>query len=483
MIPPALREQCLREYLLWKEHWRVPSLVLDDGRGFLIPGAPVVHVVPYSRLSRPESTVLLESIKPDLIIADEAHRLRYPRTAGTGRFIRYFAAHEETRFAGWSGTVTGKSLLDYQHLSALALREESPLPIDPDTAAEWDLALGTHDWPAPPGALRKLGSGPVRKAFNRRLTGTRGVIATIDAAASASLNFYEHKTTTPRAVAELLCEVRQTWTRPDGEEFVEVLEVKACARQLASGFYYRWRFPRGESEDLIMRWRAARKAWHKELREKLKIPREHLDSPMLLANAAERARTGYAGDLPKWEARSWVAWREIKDEVQPTTEAVWVDDWLAHDAAAWSQKNRGVVWCDLSAFGHRVAELAGLPYHGGGPNAEKEILAETGARSVIASWHAHGTGRDGLQRHFREQYVVQPPASGTAWEQLLGRLHRVGQEGDEVDTWVPRHETEVREALDSAILQCRYVAETTGAAQKLLSATFAFEVDTGFLKG
>jgi hypothetical protein len=266
--------------------------------------------------------------------------------------------------------------------------------------------------------------------------------------------------------------------RPDGEELVEALEVRVVARQLAAGFYYRWRFPRKEPAELIERWFAARKAWHKELREKLKLRQEHLDSPMLAANAAARFYEGYEGPLPIWSAATWPAWNEIQAQVYHETEAIWVNDWLARDAAEWVKKHKGVVWCDTGAFGHRVAELAGLPYHGGGPNAETAIRAEKGDRGIVASRHAHGTGRDGLQRYFREQYTPEPPASGHAWEQLLGRLHRIGQEADEVDTHIPRHEPELVDALDSAVAQARYVYETTGANQKLLAATFAFPVGT-----
>jgi hypothetical protein len=70
----------------------------------------------------------------------------------------------------------------------------------------------------------------------------------------------------PRVVAEALEAVRESKQRPDGEELVEATDVAACARQVALGFFYRWKFPRGEPVDLIDEWFGLRKVWAKVLR-------------------------------------------------------------------------------------------------------------------------------------------------------------------------------------------------------------------------
>ena len=158
------------------------------------------------------------------------------------------------------------------------------------------------------------------------------------------------------------------------------------------------------------------------------------------------------------------------------TEAVWVDDYLARDAAAWGRDNRGIIWYVHTTFGEKVAEISGLPIHRGGKDAEKRIKAERGDRSIIASIGSHGEGRDGLQYLFHQQLVANPPVSratgGAAlWEQLLGRLHREGFKWDEVDTWMYRHTREMREAWDRAQELARYVTGTMGSYQKLLACT------------
>jgi hypothetical protein len=71
--------------------------------------------------------------------------------------------------------------------------------------------------------------------------------------------------------------------------------------------------------------------------------------------------------------------------------------------------------------------------------------------------------------------VLTPPTSGTVWEQLLGRTHRPGQESDEVEVWVYRHTTELKQAIVKATADAEYQRGTTGNDQKLLNATYAWE--------
>lgn len=481
-IPPGLKEQLIREYLVWREHWKVPSLVIGE-KGYIVPGAPVVHVVPYSRFCREGATELLEKFKPDLIIADEGHKLRDRGTVTTGRVLRYWVSYPETRLVVWSGTFTSKSIKDYAHLAALSLKEGSPLPLDPDVVDEWSMALDPSDWPAPAGELIKLGANDADHVpsdgecsytdlclvYGRRLVSTLGVVATMESAVGASLNLYERRPPSiPSSVKALLEDLRTGWIRPDGEELVDILSVAKSARELSCGFYYRWIFPHGEPNHLIEEWFAARKEWHKELRDKLKHREPHLDSPLLCTKAAIRFASDYSGELPVWDSYTWKRWRDVCNKVYHETEAVWVDDWLAKDSAEWAKANRGIVWYEHDAFGKRVAQLSKAPQHGGGPGAEARILAETGKRSIVCSIASHGTGRDGLQRAFNEQLVSNPPSSGGAWEQLLGRLHRVGQEADEVNTWVYRHTPEISEALDKALQSARYIESTLRSEMKLL---------------
>lgn len=519
LVPPNLVVQLIQEYELLREHFVVPSMIVwgdvklpgdVQRRPYNAiapePDAPTIHVYPYSRLSRPESTVKLEEIGADLIVADEAHKLRHADTATTARVLRYLDKHgASVRGAAWSGSLSDASLKDYAHLAAMALREMSPLPLEPETVEDWaraiDPKLGKRDdgndynnpWSAaaPPGALFQLDDGRgghITEVFHRRLVETPGVVSTRAPAIDAELSIVEQHPNVdeiPEPVEDALDKLRDTWCRPDGEQLVDALSVARCARELACGFFYRWTFPRGEPVSLILEWLEIRKLYRSELRWKLAQRREYLDSPYLCELAAKR----HHGDVaippcphdkdprewalkhPMWESEFWPAWRDIRGQVQPETEAVRLDDYLARDAAEWAIANRGIVWYDSNEFGEWVAELSGLTKHGGGPNAGSMLMTELkhtrGQRSVVCSIHSHGTGRNGLQSYFHDQLVAQPPSSPSKWEQLLGRLHRIGQLSPIVYARFYRHTPELADHVDKALARALYVQTTLGSAQKL----------------
>jgi hypothetical protein len=482
-IPPNLRDQTRAEYLAIAEHWHVPSIVSGDW-SVTIPGRPVLHVVPYSIFSRQEATVLLDRYKPDLIIADEAHCLRSPRTSARARrFVDYMMRNRgRARFCGWSGTLAARSLKDFAHLLDIALGERSPLPRDLAVVEEWALAADPIPHPCPPGELEVFGL-PVRDGLRRRIVETLGVVASAGASIDTPLRMLRRvPPKMPGAVDEAFAKLHRHRMRPDDQELVDDLEVTAAAQQISCGFYYRWRFPRlktgEETPDLIDAWYAARKAWGQELRDRLAHARPHLDSPALCTAAAIRAHAGITEldergkPLPNWKALSWPAWRDIKDRVKPVTgDAVWLDDWLAHDAARFALERPLVVWCQYNAFGRRVAELANLPYYQGGKDAVRALGEETGRRSVIVSSNAFGTGYDGLQYKFFEQLVANPISSGQRVEQLLGRLSRPGQRAAEVAAWGYDHTPEFRDVWNKAMQKSAFIDAILHAGQRMMAAT------------
>src|SRR5678816_4619964 len=104
--------------------------------------------------------------------------------------------------------------------------------------------------------------------------------------------------------------------------------------------------------------------------------------------------------LPSFDLKTWPAWRDISDRVQPVTVPQLLDGFLAADAAAWGAQNCGVVWYESRAFGRWIADVSGLELCDGGQHAEEQIarLVSRGEkRSIIASIKSHGRGRNGLQ--------------------------------------------------------------------------------------
>lgn len=478
LVPASLVDQLVDEYELVAEHFKVPSLIVH-GRDFtaIQRGRPALHAMSYSRLSRPDATTFLEELKPAAILCDEFQKIRDLTSTRTMRLRRYYREHPETLWAGWTGSTTDKSIRDYAHLAALALRQGSPLPLSSEVVEDWASALDPVDSPAPGGALIDELCEPgehVRSGFRRRLTETLGVVTTEEPAVDVELVIEEREAPElPHTIETYLTDVREDWVRPDGEELVSALDVARCCRELAAGFYYRWIFPRGEPVPLVLEWLDARSHWHRELRREVLRGRPRMDSPKLCSMAAwryynrDKWEDDTADPKPVWDAEHWVRWAEVRDKVVPETETVRVDDFLVRDAAAWARENVGIVWYESRAFGEWLAEVTELPLYGGGKKSAQQIVKERGQRSIIASVKSHGTGRDGLQRVFDHQLVAQPPSSSTAWEQLLGRLHRVGQQSARVLTELYRHTPEVRAAVDQAMMRAEYVEATIGARQKL----------------
>lgn len=503
LVPPGLASQLEGDYVYYGQHFKMPQIVFHgncdytntltkmDVRVPLERGAPTIHVVPYSQLSRPESTAWLENVlKPHAIVADECHKLRNcvpPKASATGarvwRYMEEIAPH--TKFVGLSGSMTSKSISDYWHLAKWALKGGSPLPIDPDIVYSWGTALNPSLDPADPGPLLQFcrPGEHLYDGFKRRVAETVGVVTTAAPAVNVTLTLVERRAPPiPAQVKQYLHELRTTQVRPDGEELLTALEVAECAMQLALGFYYRWIYPKCEfprDEDLVREWRETRRAFFKEVRQKLKSLDTDMDSPRLVANAAERfygLRPRKKG-LPEWEAKHFPAWHKIRGMVYAETEAVCFNEYLVKDIAAWAREHKGIVWYEHDAIGQWVSREAHLPKYGGGKEAKRMMLGdpkrgttgEDGSRSIVCSVSAHGTGTNGLQHRFRECLLLHIAPDPNAVEQCLGRLHRPGQNHD-VIAYFYRHTDEMKKHIDDALAAAYYVEGTGFGSQRILKA-------------
>jgi hypothetical protein len=414
--------------------------------------------------------------------------------------VPYFFAH--------SGTLTEASCDEYGHLSALALREQSPLPIDTGTLGQWCEALDPGPGGSPRraiGAMSKLCTvgETVRTGFRRRLIETLGVITTEDAELSCKLKMHERRVIVPPVIKNSIAFVKSDRRRPDGQLLEELSEIAAVCKQLAAGFFYIWRYPRGEPEELIDLWLMRRSSWAREVRERLEHRTDLLDTPGLLETAAQRALGLDTTPGPTWQAQTYSAWLEVKDLVQPVTDTVWIDEFLARDGAAWAREAPGVVWYGHDSYGQKVSELAGAPLYAsgdeepkrlnpttvmlerraafqaagnweGGDVADNWLKCEDGSRSIVCSIKAHGTGKN--MQAWHRALVSNPPVKG--WEQLLARLHRQGQTSESVDVFVYRHTADVRDAFEKARGNAQFVFETTGRNERLLFAEYSFDPGT-----
>lgn len=455
-VPASLRDKTIHTDMpMLTKHWH------------LHPG---LQVFSYDALSRESGAELLQTLRPDLIICDEAHRLAYKSSARTRRFLRYFGENPDTRLVVMSGTVSRKSLMDYSHLIKLALRA-APLPTPWHEVQDWadalDEKLGNRERLAP-GVLLDLCAGgeSPRQGYQRRLCQTPGVIITSKTSCPASINLNRINLAVPQAVLEALRHLITEWETPGGEYCTEALELFRHGRELSCGFYYRWVWPHGV---VNQPWLGARKAWRTFVRETIRHNRRGLDSELQVAGACAK------GTLPNAAYEAWVA---VRDEYKPVTEPVWLDDFLMQHAASWAQGQPSLVWVEHDAVGRKLASTTfddgrSMFYFGQGAS-QAEILAHVGS-SVILSSHSHREGKN-LQA-WSHNIVVSASPSGAAWDQMLGRTHREGQTADEVGCDIYLHTEPLLNGFIGALADAKYLQDTLGQEQKLLYATRSFAVD------
>lgn len=442
LVKPQLRDQLREESKsFYGKHFNLP---LDR-----------IRVVAYSELSAQTGAFILDEIKPDLIIADEAHCLRHRDAARTKRFLRYMREHPECRFCALSGTMTNDSILDYSHLLELALRKNSPVPVSWHELKDWSGALDVSpEQVVLPGKLKLFcqGGETVREGFRRRLIETPGVVASDKDELGVSLVIQRIEFDYP--LVEEYSRAQRDWEF-NGEVFVDAMSMHRFLRQLSLGFYYRWDWPDGKPD---YEWLDARAAWNKEVREMLKISRRGADSPGLLEKLAQSG---------KWNSQTYPAWAAVKHRPEPPTVAVWIDDFIWRHIFSWirliGDDKRGIIWYEHQTVGEKMSQLCGLPHYD--PSRDPRDSTD---QVILASLKAHGDGKN-LQAYSRQLFLA-PPSNGTTIEQAIGRSHRHGQTDDTVEVAWFGHTEAMLDSFGSAMADARYVAETTGHQQKILYA-------------
>lgn len=445
LIPPQLKAQLIwRDLPAWRAHW----LVRDD-----------LHIITYSELSSPKSTKFFETLRPGLVVADEAHLLAHADAARTRRFLRYMR-EARPKFIPMSGTLTNRSLRDYAHLAYYALGEGSPLPIQFWDLVEWSECLDSNPIQRRTGALKRLcvGQETEREAFQRRLISTPGVVASPSEDIPCSLRLHPLPLKAPPELTEVIAEVRETWTRPDGEEFVENLPYYECLSTLSAGFYSKWIWEAEIHPLGIQQWKHSRSEWCQEIRERLKHAKPGMDSPALIEVAEGRRFT------PSKAFLRWKYWREAIPE--PASTPVWISDHLIEAVQAFNPGRPAIIWTEHPTVGERIAEAIKAPYFGA--DSDSELLKADGSRTIVASLLAHSEGKN-LQA-WDTMLVAEPISNGKRWEQVLGRCHRHGQKSDTVTCYYFVGLEAYDKAIKSARRDAQYIEETTGTKQKLLFA-------------
>lgn len=527
-VPSQVYDQLVRNDIAWvrkRVGLKVPFIYmagksLAERKSIATSGKKGCYIMTYSLLSTRDSDDLLDWIKPQLIIADEAHEVRNLTAARSARLMRYMS-EQQPYLVALSGTITKKSINDYHHLIAYALRKYCPLPLDAALSCNWSFVL---DADADPSDAQ---TGPIyplldwarrnfpdaegltndvmgfREAYQLRLTHTPGVVATGDAQIGTSLvlqnspvkKYTQHKDW-PR-LKELIDQVEELWISPSGDEIELGFHKWRYLYELSFGFYYNLRWPtleelgkRGYSEeaaqealDGALAHHEAHQEYSKELRQWLKYrSKPKLDTPFLVGG--EMARNGAAnvgaGLYELWSAMKAMQFEDMPERI---SEPIRICSYKVDHVLQWAQslkKGEGaLIWFHHQEAGRWIAEVlqkAGLPViycpsesHRKGSNAA--IRDERNANKiVVASMRGHGTGKN-LQ-HFQRQLYPQFPRDASLIEQVLGRTHRTGQTADVLIAETMNTIEFDHTNMSACLVDALYTHQTMGAPHKLIYSSY-----------
>lgn len=494
-------------------------------RQICMSGKVGLYILPYSLMSAKDAEENLWAISPDLIIADECQNLANEEAAKTARFHRYMAAKakegKRVEFAGMSGTITDKSINDYASLARYAMGTNCPLPMADTMLQAWAAVLDTDQddsyvsadmggpllplvkWAKqtfPTVKIQEDRSG-FRAAFRLRLTTAPGMISSGDQTIGTSLLFNNSPVKVDdndpgmKKLLELLLKVDVQWQTPNDDNIDYAIHKWKWMYELSAGFYNQltWADPLEYAvrknirpEDAYKMLEAA-KVHHAANQEYLSLLRDFiqnlakpgLDTPFLIAGDMYRNKNA---NVPQELYEAW-AYKEALDfagRPERDEKCVRVCDYKIRDAVEWAktvpQGQGALIWYYHQEIGrwlyqelHKAgADVLHCP---AGPQHNVTIIKpENKHKIVVATWEAHGTGKN-LQ-HFQHQMVVQWPRGASDAEQLIGRTHRQGQKADSLTVRM-NNTTEFDDLNFAACLNdALYIQQSTGVKQKVIYGAY-----------
>jgi hypothetical protein len=486
-VPASLKKKTLLvDIPQLKKHWRLH---------------PNLEVCSYEELSREAFADYLTMQRiPDAVLADEGHALKNRGAGRTKRFLRFFQEHPEVPFFIFSGSLVHKSLMDYGHLTLVALKDGAPLPHPFMELKLWADAIDedVHETFRPkPGALldfcdaaqvNKQGTTPlitVREGYQRRLLETPGVISSPDLSTSVGLIIRERPAPpVPQQVLQAFMGLRSpTAVLPSGDFCATALEQNRRAKELSLGFHYRWLWP---NDKIDVEWLEVRRLWKRCVRQY--TTRKHggiyYDTELQVANGIRRGLLeDRVYDVRKdvWVEDVYAKWVKVRDDrkgvwgsPEPPKKTEWISDYMLDEVDRWMKEHTkplpgarghgGIVWVESIGFLEKLRERGHVCFGAG----ENDIMYEKGDRHVVASL-AHCVGKN-LQM-FSRCWFTTPVTSGKMNEQGLARLHRPGQTADDVIVDVSLLCREAYWSFYRARKDARYIEQTLGQQQRLNKAT------------
>lgn len=478
-----------------------------------------VYIFPYSLMSQLDTLDLLAAINPDMVVADEAHRLKNLRSAVTKKLMHVIKNTREQPliFVAMSGSMSSKGIMEYQHLIDMALGDGSPLPRKAGQAFTWGLVIDANAAPTPSlvaGAMGRLiswahekfpedrkqfsnriGVDNARNAYRKRLTLTPGVVVSGDERPTASLAIANYEAGGHGIrLSALMAKAKEDYETPEGEPIDHAIHVYKWLRELTAGFYNSRVWPQAEDHaknrkiskdeavDRIERAKVHLKAhqiYTAGAREFFKESPIGIDTPTELALAISRGACSDSSLVDKWHAVHAADFEGRPDRIQIP---VRVDPYKVQAVVRWAQEYKtGLVWVYHKELGEWIYEVLTDAGHDpvfapAGADAVIEGIGDPGRggkgdRLVVSSIPAHGEGRN-LQS-FQNQLFVEWPRPAHLAEQALGRVHRTGQTLEEVmvHTMIETEFDEINRA--ATLADAVYVQQTMGSVHRVLYADYA----------
>lgn len=451
LLPASLVEKTKRESAEYRTHFnfRMPT------------------ILSYEKLSYHTGISLLKDLKPDLIVCDEAHKLKSMDSARTKRLGTYIFQNRATKFVVMSGTLLNQSLHDLAHLAEWALRDQSFLPRNSRDVEALDQILKGEANKYQYAQFRDLNS---RKKFLSRISSCAGVVITNQENVKSSLRLNTWRLKMPEALKDAI----RTCFDEGVVEGLEGFDIDLDAieesdhlwedadgfasrglHQLSLGCIYYWDW-QGERND---EWLSARREWSRAKRTIKGFNLEGYDSDFLIESNFD----GLPAEVVEFFQDAYVDWQDLKSFIPPPKKKEWISDYIVDACKKYLETSTSpcILWVNLQEVGSRLSRDLNIPYFGAGTEPPKE------AQNCLLSIKAHATGKN-LQA-WRNNLVVHPVSDPSLLEQLIARTHREGQLADEVEITFFTHSI-FGSSLNRATKQAYVVQESTNQPMRLCYA-------------
>lgn len=474
-----LRDECRLEYVKYR----------DAGWAVELP-----DILSYSELGRQSAEHKLLRAEPDLIMFDEAHKLKNLKSASSVRRVARAIVKLRPRVAMLSGSMVGDKLMEYWHLLCWALGAKAPVPLAYEEAQRWALALDTEWDPMKAkmdlGALSTLPGG-----FHEHMRSCEGFVPTIGGDCPAKIVCGHWRPELPPELQDMIESVDASGIHPINGVVLEDSDKADAILQLSQGFIYHWDPHPPDT------WLEPRADWAKYVRAVLELHIDGFDSPAMVIAALDGTREESAGrfireikpeyvelenstdeELPEaCYEETWIppapaqellppepqigrallaAWRAVEPTFVPNTVTKWIDDSPLRQAVEQAPAGT-LIWTRHSAAGLRMQQL-GVPYFGGGGVDPRHGHR---GRTVALSISAHGTGKN-LQDWNKNLFLVTPANPNTT-EQAMGRTHRPGNKSDQVSFAFAVHTEYQEKSLASLRARARTAGSNAGIEYKI----------------